>query len=182
MPWRAVRCSGTRSMSLPSTRMLPLRLRMMPTMARSAVVLPTPLRPSSVTVSPSCTSRSMPCSAWLSPYQALSSRTASSAVLSVIFGSHVGGAHTFVLADAAVVTAGEDFPALQHRDLMAEVGDHLEVVLDHQHRALGCHRPDELGDHRHVLVAHAGHGLVEQQHLRLQRQGGGQFQHPLAAV
>src|SRR5690606_40632536 len=115
------------------------------------------------------TDSSMPCSAWLSPYQALSSRTASSAVLSVIFGSHVGGTHTFVLADAAVVAAGENFAALQHRHFVAEVGDHLEVVLDHQHRALGCHCPDDLGNHRHVLVAHAGHGLVEQQHRRLQR-------------
>src|SRR5690606_6559551 len=119
-------------MSLPSKQMLPVRLRMMPTMERSAVVLPTPLRPSSVTVSPSWTSRSMPCSAWLSPYQALSSRTDSNAVLSVIFGSHVGRAYALVLADGAVVAAGEDFTALQQRYFMAEIGDHLEVVLDHQ--------------------------------------------------
>ena len=34
------------------------------------VVLPAPLRPSSVTTSPSATRKSTPCSTWLSPYQA----------------------------------------------------------------------------------------------------------------
>src|SRR5690606_8269514 len=171
MPWRAVRCSGTCSMSLPSKRMLPLRLRMMPTIARSAVVLPTPLRPSRVTVSPCCTSRSMPCSAWLSPYQALRSRTLSSA--SVIFGPHVGHPHALVLTDAAVIAGGENFAALQHGHLMAEIGDYLEVVLDQQHRTLGGHLADDLRDRVHVLVTHAGQRFVEQQHPGLQRQGGG---------
>ena len=62
MPAWAVRCSGRRIRSWPSKRMVPVRLRTMPMMARSVVVLPTPLRPSRVTVSPRATSRSTPCS------------------------------------------------------------------------------------------------------------------------
>ena len=41
---------------LPAKRIAPSRLRTMPMMARSVVVLPAPLRPRSVTVSPSRTS------------------------------------------------------------------------------------------------------------------------------
>ena len=48
----------------------------MPMIDLSVVVLPAPLRPSSVTTSPVATSKSMPCRMCDSPYQAFSSRRA----------------------------------------------------------------------------------------------------------
>ena len=45
----------------------------MPMIDFSVVVLPAPLRPSSVTTSPSKTSKVTPCRMWDSPYQACSS-------------------------------------------------------------------------------------------------------------
>ena len=47
----------------------------MPMTDLSVVVLPAPLRPSSVTTSPARTSKSTPCRMWDSPYQACRSRT-----------------------------------------------------------------------------------------------------------
>ena len=63
-----------------------------------------------------------------------------------------------------------------------EVGDHAEIVLDHQHGAVGGDRLDERADAVDVLVSHAGHRLVEQQHFRVERQGGGDLERALAAV
>ena len=65
---------------------------------------------------------------------------------------------------------------------MAEIGDHVEIVLDHQHGAILGDRADEFRDRADILMAHAGHRLVEQQHLGIERQGGRDLQHALAAV
>src|SRR5690242_3878910 len=154
-------------------------------MARSVVVLPTPLRPSSVTVSPRLTSRSTPCSAWPSPYQAWRSRTASSGSLMLgpfMLGAHVSDAHALVLADGGVVAGRQHLTALHDGDPVAEIGNHSEVVLDHQHGAIFCQRADDARDHADILMAHAGHRLVEQQHLRVERQCGRDLQHALAAI
>ncbi len=62
----------------PSNAIEPSRRGTMPMIDFSVVVLPAPLRPSSVTTSPAATSKSTPCRTCDSPYQALSSRTASS--------------------------------------------------------------------------------------------------------
>ena len=90
---RRARCGAAAAASGPGRRsvMVPVRLRTMPMMARSVVVLPTPLRPRSVTVSPRPTARSTPCRTWLSPYQAFRPATSSSG--SGIGGPHVGLAH-----------------------------------------------------------------------------------------
>ena len=62
------------------------------------------------------------------------------------------------------------------------MGDDLQIVLDHQHRAIGGDAADQLDDAVDVLVPHARHRLVEQQHFRLERQRGGDFQRALAAI
>src|SRR4029078_4240753 len=54
-----------------------LRLTMMPITDFSVVVLPAPLRPSSVTTSPAFTLKLTPCRMWDSPYQASRFSTAS---------------------------------------------------------------------------------------------------------
>ncbi len=62
--WRRWRGRARRS---PAKRISPPLSGMRPNSARSVVVLPMPLRPSSVATSPSRTARSMPNSTWLAP-------------------------------------------------------------------------------------------------------------------
>ena len=78
MPSRAIRSLVRPISSLPSKRTEPVRWPTMPMIDFSVVVLPAPLRPSSVTTSPASTSKVTPCSTWDSPYQACSPSTASS--------------------------------------------------------------------------------------------------------
>src|SRR2546423_982789 len=161
-----------------------MRLPTMPMMDLSVVVLPAPLRPSSVTTSPANTSKAAPCSTWDSPYQACSPSTASKGAppgLSMA-DPEVGLAHARVGGYRLVVALGEHSAAREHGDAVREVGDHAEIVLDHQHRALGGDRPDERADAIDVFMTHAGHRFVEQQHLRVKRQGGCDLERALAAV
>src|SRR5690349_12901737 len=113
----------------------------MPMIARSVVVLPAPLRPSRVTTSPSATAKLMPCRMCDSPYQAWRSRTFRSSFcrtpLSGMPGPHVGLADFRIAGDGLVRSLGEDAAARQHGDGVRKVGDHREVVLDHQHGAVG---------------------------------------------
>src|SRR6187402_656388 len=121
-------------------------------MARSVVVLPTPLRPSSVTVSPANTSRSTPCSAWPSPYQALRPLTASRGAALVIGGAHIGDLDALIAADRGVVAGRKDLAALHDRYPVAKVGHDSQIVLDHQHGAILGHRTDEVGNRGHILM------------------------------
>ncbi len=70
MPARATSSGRIRTVSRPLNTIEPARRGTRPMIDFIVVVLPAPLRPSSVTTSPSPTSKSTPCSTWLSPYQA----------------------------------------------------------------------------------------------------------------
>src|SRR5205823_10733354 len=129
----------------------------MPMIDFSVVVLPAPLRPTSVISSPLRTSRSTPWSTCDSPYQASSPATLSSG--SGIRRPQVRGLDGGILRDALVVAFRQHFAAGEHGDPLREAGDHAEVVLDHQHGAVLRHPLDQLRDPVHVLVAHAGGGL-----------------------
>src|SRR5579872_2872097 len=112
--------------SLPSKTTEPVRLRTMPMIAFSVVVLPAPLRPSRVTTSPPLTSRSTPCRMCDSLYQAsrpltLSTVFAAAAcararAASVMPHSEIGLSHLLVLRHLAIVALGQHPPARQHRD------------------------------------------------------------------
>src|ERR1700733_4000743 len=117
--------------------MLPARRGTRPMMDFIVVVLPAPLRPSSVTTSPSATSKSTPCSTWLSPYQAFSPAIFS-AELSGIRGPQIGGDHFGVLRHGGVVALGQHAAPGQHRDPVAESLHDGQVVLDHQDRPPGA--------------------------------------------
>ena len=67
MPERTRWSALARVMSAPPKRMLPPLTGCTPEMARSSVVLPAPLAPTSATSWPLRTSMSMPCSAWMRP-------------------------------------------------------------------------------------------------------------------
>src|SRR5215510_9805546 len=103
------------------------------------VVLPAPFLPSSVTTSPARTSKVTPCSTCDSPYQACKPSTASSAaeVGLSMSGSEIGFAHARIGRHRLVVALGQDVSARQHRDAVGQIGDHAQIVLDHQHGALG---------------------------------------------
>src|SRR2546430_5683164 len=128
-------------------------------MALRVVVLPTPLRPRSVTTSPRRTSNCAPCRMWDSPYHAFRSATESSAV-SGMLGAQVGLDHLRMSGHRPVVALGDGLAAREHRDLIREVFHDAEVVLDHEHRSIGCHAPDKRRDALDVRVRHAGSGLV----------------------
>src|SRR5215471_20699453 len=121
---------------------------MIPMMDFSVVVLPAPLRPSSVTTSPPKTSNVTPCSTWDSPYQACRSLTASSGmrVPSSMACPQVGFPHPRIGRHGRVVALREHASARQHCDVVGQASNHAEVVLDHQHCALGRDRFDERAD------------------------------------
>src|SRR5258708_7768819 len=139
----------------------------MPMIDFMVVVLPAPLRPRSVTTSPASTSNVAPCSTWDSPYQACRASTASSgAVLGLsMTGTQIGLAHARMGRDRCVIALRHHPAAREHGDAVGEVGNHAEIVLDHQHSAIGGDPLDERGDAIDVLVSHARHRLVEQQHF-----------------
>src|SRR2546430_15943272 len=158
-PRRAMRSEGSATSCVPSKRIEPSRRATMPMMALRVVVLPTPLRPRSVTTSPRRTSNCAPCRMWDSPYHAFRSATESSAV-SGMLGAQVGLDHLRMSGHRPVVALGDDLAAREHRDLIREVFHDAEVVLDHEHRSIGCHAPDKRRDALDVRVRHAGSGLV----------------------
>src|SRR5436190_11637258 len=117
MPCRAMASDGSRIVSVPANLIEPLRRPTMPMIDFSVVVLPAPLRPRSVTTSPSRTSKSMPCRMWDSPYQALRPRTSSRLGMT---GSEIGLDHAGVLGHGVVVALGQDLASLQHSDAVRE--------------------------------------------------------------
>jgi hypothetical protein len=67
MPARAMRSGASRSMRRPRKLMVPAPARVRPMIERTVVVLPMPLRPSSVAISPCEICRERPNSTWLAP-------------------------------------------------------------------------------------------------------------------
>ena len=66
-PWRTRSQGPCPLMLLPMYSMSPSLMPSVPVMAFIVVVLPAPLEPIKVTSSPSCTSKSMPLTAWMPP-------------------------------------------------------------------------------------------------------------------
>src|SRR6478735_2894300 len=132
--------------SRPFTLMEPVRLPTRPRIDLSVEVRPAPLRPRSVTTSPLFTTMSTPCSTCDSPYQAwrFSMRSTSAMGGPLDIGAHVRLDHLRVPRDLGVRSFGEDGATLQHRDRVADTGDHAHVVLDHQHGAADGHFLDEV--------------------------------------
>src|SRR5665647_1895570 len=183
MPARAIWLDMRLIISRPSKRTEPVRWPTMPMIDFIVVVLPAPLRPSNVTTSPSRTSKSTPCRICDSPYQACRSLIASrGAVTSSMTGPHVGFAHFRIVRHGFVVAFCQHAPARQHRDLVGQIGDDRKIVLDHEHGAVGGDALDQLRNAGDILMAHTGGRFVEQQHFRIERQRGGDFERALAAI
>src|SRR5258708_19634740 len=106
------------------------------------VVLPAPLRPSSVTSSPRPISKPTPCRMCDSPYQACKSATLSNA--SAMTGPDIGFDHGGILRHRGVGALGQDFATRQHGDRGGEGGDHGHVVLDPHHAAVPADAAHEI--------------------------------------
>src|SRR5579859_794208 len=186
MPARPTLSDDRPMISLPSNRMLPVRRPVRPMMARKVVVLPTPLRPSSVTTSPFGTSKSMPCRMCDSPYQASSPEifSSGSAMRAILRGggADIGFDDLGMLRNGFVIALGQYFAARQHGDRVGQIRHDLEIMLDHQHGAALGDLADQMADALDILAAEPGHRFVEQQHLGIERQRCGDFQGAFAAV
>src|SRR5271166_4825588 len=176
MPMRAMRWACVRSIGWPRNVMSPRFLRIMPTIDLSVVVLPAPLRPTSVTTSPCLTSRSTPCSTWLSSYQALRPRTSS------IDATEVRVDDGAIIVHLLVRPLADDLAILQDDDVVREPLNDVHVVLDEDHRTSLGRDFDELDDRLDVLGAQAAGRLVEQQQQRIQRERDRQLERALAPV
>src|SRR5690349_10952971 len=158
MPRRAIWLEARPMSSCPPSATEPRRCWMMPMIALSVVVLPTPLRPSNVTTSPSATAKFMPCRMCDSPYQACRSATRSSSLCftaaSGMAGprAHIGLAHFGILRHLGVTAFGQHMAPRQHRDGVREIGDDRQVVLHHEHGARLGDIADECGDAADILV------------------------------
>src|SRR3954469_13043725 len=98
------------------------------------VVLPTPLRPRSVTTSPRRTSRSTPCRMCDSPYQAcspLTDRSGSRESVSGISVPQVSLHDDRIVRAGRVIAFGEYLASLQHGYVVTQVRHYRKVVLDH---------------------------------------------------
>src|SRR2546421_10510884 len=180
MPRRAIWFEASLMSSVFSNRIDPSRRATMPMIDFSVVVLPAPLRPSSVTTSPRATWKSMPCRMCDSPYHAFRPFTSSSA--SAMARAEVSLHDLGIPGDRLVIAFGKYLATLQYRDAVRELRHHRKIVLDHQHGAVGRHALDERADTLDVGVRHAGGRLVEQHHLRVERKRGGDLEGALAAV
>src|SRR3569833_3004030 len=126
-----MRCGLVALASAPQTRRLPSRVGRMPTIERISVDLPTPLRPSRATVSPSPTVSDSPYRTWLSPYQACRFSTSSAGGL-CIGASDIGFAHGGIFAHLGIGAFGDHLATRQHRDLVAARRDPRQKEFDHQ--------------------------------------------------
>src|SRR4029079_4442163 len=135
MPMWAMRCVARPIASTPLTLIEPLRAPTSPRMDFRVVVRPAPLRPRSVTTSPSFTVRSTPCRMCDSPYQALRPAMDRAGVAPApmsVHRSHVGLDDAGILRDFRVGSLGEDGAPLQDRNRVADTRYDAHVVLDHQ--------------------------------------------------
>src|SRR5215213_6299427 len=124
----------------------------MPMIALSVVVLPAPLRPSSVTTSPARTSKLTPCRTWDSPYQASSPSTDSSGAGSAMACSKIGLAHQRIIGNRPIVAFRYYLSTREHRNAVREVFDDFEIVFHHQHGAARCNRSDQGADAVDILA------------------------------
>src|SRR5262249_17461380 len=130
---------GRLATSLPSTRIWPDFAGITPISDFISVDLPMPLRPTTATISPGWTARSMPCSTSLWPEAALRLRTSSmvfSVARPVCLVAEIDFFHLGIGLHRRHVAFGQHLALVQHGDAVGDALDELHVVLDHDHRAV----------------------------------------------
>src|ERR1700731_1284471 len=124
----------------PAKRTEPVRWPTMPMIDLSVVVLPAPLRPSSVTTSPGSTRNSTPCRIWDSPYQACSAATVSSGSRLAMTYAHISFAYLRIVRHRVIVALSKHPTAGEYGNPIANVSDHAKVVFNHQHGSIRRNR------------------------------------------
>src|SRR5438477_5792669 len=187
MPARGIASDGSPVGSRPSKRTEPLRCSAMPMIAFKVVVLPTPLRPNKVTTSPARTSKVTPCRMYDSPYHAWRSCTASmggdeAGFFSSMARPKIGFAHRRIARHSLIIAFGQNLATCEHSDAVAQIGHHAEIMFDQQDGAGGGDGFDQRADAADILMPHAGGRLIQQQKLRIERQGGRDLERALVPV
>src|SRR5260370_3482019 len=168
-------------MARPSKRTAPRWGGSTPITVRMVVLLPAPFRPRSTVTASGRTRRETPWRMWCWP---MSVCTPSSSRTSGTRGPEVRGLHLRARADRGGRAVGDEPAVLQDRDGVRQGHDHVDLVLDEEDGAVPA-RPDpldELDDRGHLLERHPRGRLVEQQHLRLEREQDAQLELALLAV
>src|SRR5436309_8085284 len=125
-PARATASGLLCAICLPSNTISPV-CRTVPDTARRVVVLPAPLAPSRVTISPSATVSETPCRALIGPYRASTPRSSSSVDS---FGPQVRLDHIRTCLHLAGRSLGDLAPEVEHVHAVADRHHELHVVLD----------------------------------------------------
>src|SRR4051812_21040880 len=102
---------------------------------RTVVVLPMPLRPISVTISPAAMSNDTPNSTWLRPYavSTLESCSSGSAIeRHRLLLAQIGAAHVGICANCRRLSRRNHAAVDQHGDAVGEREHRVHVVLDQQ--------------------------------------------------
>src|SRR6188508_1013245 len=135
-------------------------MRVRPRIVARSVVLPTPLRPRSATLSPSAMASDTSSTTTASPYPALTPSSERRSAMTLV--PQVDGLHALVGGDLARRALGEDLAAHQHRDALGEAEHEAHVVLDEEHRHV-LRQGRDGAQHRDAFRRRdAGGGLVEQ--------------------
>src|SRR5918994_2107403 len=169
----------------PSYAISPVRLTV-PEIARSIVVLPAPLAPSTATIWPSSTASETPCSARTGPYRAWTSLSSRSAIrrlrlglrgTGVLVGAEVGLDHRRVGSHLGGRSVRDLLAEVEHVHVVGDAHDEVHVVLDEQHGQLPVLADllDETAELLDLLVVQPAGGLVEQQQPRLRDEGARQL-------
>src|SRR5262249_10825152 len=180
----------SRSMALPAKRMEPCVARSTAEIVRLSVDFPAPFEPSTATISPAATSRSMPRSTSIAPYPAVSPLTASSASDMRASGdrkTRCRAVPEISFDNARIVdhdprrALGDDAPLSEYENVFGKAHHRLHHVFDHQYCDAGV---GNAADDRHhgsdLGGVEAGKHLVEQKEIGLGRERTCDFQ-PLAA-
>src|SRR5437879_3964815 len=102
-----------------------------PTIERTVVVLPIPLRPIRVTISPGAIASEIPNSTWLNPYEVsrFSSSMSAGSDMADVRVAQIGPPHLGIASDRVRSVRGDDPAMDQHRDPVGEREHRLHVVL-----------------------------------------------------
>ena len=142
MPVRAIASEDMPTSSRPSKRTEPRRCSTMPMIDFSVVVLPTPLRPRSVTTSPGCTSKRdavQNVRLAIPGFEPVHCQHGARLGwrFSIMAGPEIGFAHGGISRYGLVIAFGEHLAAGEHRNAIAQIRHYAEIMLDHQHGARG---------------------------------------------
>src|SRR5689334_12970924 len=179
MPAAVRACAGSRVTSAPSKRIFPFLEDIEPATPRMVVLLPAPLAPIKVTISPSATWNDTPRTAAISPYASSSPCTSSSKL-----ASEVGLDHARVRLHFARRALDQAQAMIHDEHALRHVHHQVHVVLDHDDGDVSflVDVLQSLQKKLHLRAVQAGGGLVQHEQLRPRGERPGDFEHALLAV